>query len=464
MMKKTVSFQLLIVNCLLLLAACVPKSKPAGEEEAVTPVLLSSAPAANATVAATLQEATLVFGQKVAITNQPKITLNGGSVAGATATDSALTVRLGALEATTAYTLSLAAGAIKAIPGVMNTEAITVAFRTAEAPPAPPLSPTLAVANPSPEAVKLYAFLKENFGQKIISGAMANVSWNTNEAEWVHRHTGKYPALNGFDYIHLYASPSSWIDYGNTQVVEDWWSNNGIVTAMWHWNVPTAQGSSTYAFYTPKGGTPSTAFDISKAVQDGTYEHGVVTADLNAIANYLLLLKQKNIPVLWRPLHEAAGGWFWWGAKGATPLKALWRLMFETFEAKGLNNLIWVWTAEPNDDAWYPGDEYVDIVGRDIYGKPTAAAMAGEYASLKTRFPSKMVTLSECGNVASVAEQAAQGVRWSWFMPWYDYGRTSSSGGAAFSSTAHEHANAAWWSSAFADPRVLSRDEIEVKD
>jgi hypothetical protein len=58
-----------------------------------------------------------------------------------------------------------------------------------------------------------------------------------------------------------------------------------------------------------------------------------------------------------------------------TSLKDLWRLMFETFEAKGLNNLIWVWTAEPNDNAWYPGDEYVDIVGRDVYGKPAAAAL-----------------------------------------------------------------------------------------
>ena len=39
--------------------------------------------------------------------------------------------------------------------------------------------------------------------------------------------------------------------------------------------------------------------------------------------------------------------------------------MFETFKSKGINNLIWVWTTETNDDTWYPGDEYVDIIGQN---------------------------------------------------------------------------------------------------
>ncbi|MDR1583619.1 MAG: glycoside hydrolase family 26 protein [Prevotellaceae bacterium] len=309
----------------------------------------------------------------------------------------------------------------------------------------------LVVSNPSPETQKVYMFLCENYGKKIISGAMANVNWNTNEAEWIYQHTGKYPALNGFDYINHH---DTWIYDTQTYIVENWWNNKGLVSICWHWSVPKTQGSNQYAFYTNE-----TSFDISKAAQDGTYENGIVKADLETIAGYLLLLKQKNIPVLWRPLHEAAGGWFWWGAKGAAPLKALWRLMFDTFEAKGLNNLIWVWTAEPNDAAWYPGDEYVDIVGRDIYNKPTAAAMASEYTTLKSRFPNKIVTLSECGNVANLSEQTPQDVRWSWFMPWYDYDRTNNPGSSAFNETAHQHASAAWWNNAFSDPCVLSRDE-----
>ena len=43
---------------------------------------------------------------------------------------------------------------------------------------------------------------------------------------------------------------------------------------------------------------------------------------MDAIALQLKKVASNNIPVLWRPLHEAAGGWFWWGAKGAEPFKA----------------------------------------------------------------------------------------------------------------------------------------------
>ncbi|GHT11543.1 hypothetical protein AGMMS4956_04730 [Bacteroidia bacterium] len=309
--------------------------------------------------------------------------------------------------------------------------------------------------------MNVYSFLQKIAGNKTLSGTMANVNWNINEAEWVHHHTGKYPALNGFDYIHIYAS---WAisTYNNTGVIEDWWNNKGLVTICWHWNVPVAQGSSDYAFYTKKGDHSSdgTTFDISKAVQDGTYENGIVKADLNKVATHLLALQQKNIPVLWRPLHEAAGGWFWWGAKGAEPLKALWRLMFETFEAKGLNNLIWVWTAEPGDNAWYPGDEYVDIVGRDIYNKTATSAMLSEYNTLRNRFPNKLTILSECGNVAKIADQWNAGAKWLWFMPWYHYDRTKATSGSDFNSTGHQHANVAWWSDAFSSDAVLSRDEM----
>jgi mannan endo-1,4-beta-mannosidase len=427
--------------------ACANNNGSEPEEEK-TPVLVSTSLPSGNLVSPSTDHMELVFDGRVAVIDPQKITLNNTPAAGATATGNTLTVSTGRLAAQTDYTLSILPHAIKAIPGVMNRETIRVTFRTSEA----PSGPGLVVANPSPEAQKVYAFLQAQQGAKIISGTVANVNWNINEAQWVHQHTGHWPALNGFDYIHL---NGNWVDYTNTGVVEAWWAANGLVTCMWHWNVPTAQGSSSYAFYTQE-----TSFDVSKAVQDGTYENGIVKADLEKVADRLLLLQQKNIPVLWRPLHEAAGGWFWWGAKGAAPLKALWRLMFETFEAKGLNNLIWVWTAEPNDDSWYPGDAYVDIAGRDIYHKTIASQMQAEYATLKSRFPGKPITLSECGDVAGIADQWDAGATWSWFMPWYDYNRTNTPGSAVFNSEAHEHANAAFWRNAFASDKVLDRDDM----
>lgn len=202
---------------------------------------------------------------------------------------------------------------------------------------------------------------------------------------------------------------------------------------------------------------------------EGTWENGILKDDLKEMADYLKLLQIKNIPVVWRPLHEAAGNiyeysggsaWFWWGANGAESYKQLWIYMFEYFEAQGLNNLIWVWTTQTKDDDFYPGDEYVDIVGRDIYNVSDASAISSQFISVQEKYPTKMVTLSEFGNVAPISEQWSDGAKWSYFMPWYDYDRTNDISEADFASTDHIHANAAWWQDAFNQSYVITLDQM----
>lgn len=315
---------------------------------------------------------------------------------------------------------------------------------------------TLCTDNPSVQAVKLFNLLNNYNGRKSLSGTMANVNWNTNEAQWVFQHTGRYPAIACFDYCHHHYSPANWIDYSRTSVVEDWWSNNGIVSAGWHWNVPSKEDSDLpddRRFYVNE-----TNFDIKKALQSGTRENSIIMADLEKISSYLMLLKNKDIPVLWRPLHEASGGWFWWGAGDAASYRELWKLMFNHFASKGLNNLIWIWTSEGTDTDWYPGDEYVDIIGRDIYNKTTVSSLNNEYALLKRLYPDKLITLSECGNVAEMSTQWSAGIKWSWFMPWYDYDRTNDTAGVAFKSGQHMHADKSWWEASFKNPDIVTRD------
>ncbi len=319
---------------------------------------------------------------------------------------------------------------------------------------------SLCTPDASKQATKVYGFLKKNWNKKTLSAAMANVNWNISEAEWVYQHTGKYPAMNCFDYIHLHSTPTALLDYRDIRVVEEWWKNNGLVSAMWHWNVPLEEGSKDYAFYAGSGiQKRKTSFDISKAVQEGTYENRIVKADLDKIADCLLLLKEKKIPVIWRPLHEASGAWFWWGTKGAEPFKALWKLMFQTFQEKGLNNLIWVWTSEGNDDEWFPGAAYVDIIGYDTY-KKTNVELLNSFQNLTTKYPTRLVSLSECGNVPAFSTQWQSGAHWAWFMPWYDYARTKDPAAAVFTDSMHAYADKSWWTNAMEQHWVITRDQM----
>jgi mannan endo-1,4-beta-mannosidase len=122
-------------------------------------------------------------------------------------------------------------------------------------------------------------------------------------------------------------------------------------------------------------------------------------------------------------------------------------------------------TAEPKDivngnNLWYPGDEYVDIIGRDIYNNTTATGMYNEYKTLQSLYPNKIIALSEFGNVAGVTEQLDAGATWSWFMSWYDYERTNTPSSVAFKSESHQYAPAIYWRNAFANPKVISRDQM----
>ncbi len=111
------------------------------------------------------------------------------------------------------------------------------------------------------------------------------------------------------------------------------------------------------------------------------HRHWMMTLD--HVAQGLSELQDAGVVVLWRPLHEMNGGWFWWGARqedngrwvSRDEFVALWRHMHEYFtQQKQLDNLLWVYSAAVQNNAhhrpadyYYPGHEYVDVVGLDWY-------------------------------------------------------------------------------------------------
>ena len=87
-----------------------------------------------------------------------------------------------------------------------------------------------------------------------------------------------------------------------------------------------------------------------------------------ATAEWIGELQSAGVPVIWRPLHEAEGAWFWWGAKGPEPAKKLWGIVYDRLTNQhGLNNLIWLWNSVKTE--WYPGSETVDLVSADTYAQ-----------------------------------------------------------------------------------------------
>ncbi len=150
-------------------------------------------------------------------------------------------------------------------------------------------------------------------------------------------------------------------------------------------------------------------------------------ADIDLIAQELTKLKDADVPILWRPLHEAEGAWFWWGAEGPEPCKQLYRLLYDKLTNEyGLDNLIWVWTGYtfPTSAEWYPGDDVVDIVGYDKYnavdGMPNLSSISSTFYSLvQSTDGQKMVAMSENDSIPSLENLVNDKAAWLYFCPWY---------------------------------------------
>jgi mannan endo-1,4-beta-mannosidase len=302
--------------------------------------------------------------------------------------------------------------------------------------PEPVGEPEITDRQLSPNTGRLLRYLSDQYGEYIISGQM-DTAWAENDRmdmiARVFADTGKYPAIKGFDFIGL---PQSWAGYGKNQVDEavEWWDgkNNGakllpdqpdvhgIITFCWHWRT-----GSKSDFY-----TNNTDFRIP--MKDGALDTSsaafqTIKSDLDKVAALLQQLKDRDIPVLWRPLHEASGGWFWWGASGSAAYIALWEYMFDYLtNTKKLDNLIWVWNGQHKD--WYPNPATVDIVGYDVY------APAQNYGSQKAKFgetqlmppdKNRMVAMTENGAIPDPDNCKADDAMWLWFLTWNDARNTS---------------------------------------
>ena len=243
------------------------------------------------------------------------------------------------------------------------------------------------------------------------------------ELSHIEKVTGKLPALVGFELL-SYSPNINYFDtddecmkevtenYGTLKKAWEWAEKKGLITFTWHWFSPL--GGRSKAFF-----TDNTDFDAAKAVIDGTAENIALISDMDMMAGLLRPFCDKHIPILWRPFHEGDGNWFWWGAKGAEPLKKLWGIMYDRFtNMHKLNNLIWVWNA-PTPEC-YPGDDTVDIISRDMYPPEHEHTSQSEmyYDLMKITKQNKITIIGETGTLPSAKAIADERVGWASYMTW----------------------------------------------
>lgn len=255
----------------------------------------------------------------------------------------------------------------------------------------------LVTPDPLPQAQALADYLQSEYGKGIISGQM-DETWISR----IYEASGKYPALVGYDLDGIQNGGIHESVGKATRFVKD---KGGIAQINWHWVRPDGGGD-----YYSKG------FDLQGALSDTNGTAGKLLMDhIHKAARQFEVLQDSGVAVLWRPLHEAEGGWFWWGMSGKDACQKLYRLMFDVFTKQHhLKNLIWVWTSYAGDkENWYPGDDVVDMI---VYDYPDDWAF-GKFQNLFGN-SGKMFGIGENGGLPDPDKFSAQ--PYSYFMTW-DY-------------------------------------------
>lgn len=288
------------------------------------------------------------------------------------------------------------------------------------------VEPTLVNPNADENTKRLYKFLCDIYGKYSLAGQYADEGRASSEYEKITAKTGKTFAVLGLDMgNYSLGSKAHGAESKTVEYAYDWYKNaGGIVQLCWHWTTPEdyAVNAGDQPWYSSfyKEGSKLDLDKIMNGEDDAAYQ--LLMDDIDNMANELARLRDAGVPVLWRPLHEAAGGWFWWGNCEPESYKKLWNVMYDKMTNEhNLTNLIWVWNGQ--DPAWYPGDETVDINGWDIYaGNHVDSSQSGRFDDMATNYgtKTKLIALTENGCVMDPDKVFNDNARWLFWGTWSD--------------------------------------------
>lgn len=203
-----------------------------------------------------------------------------------------------------------------------------------------------------------------------------------NQIDGLGAATGKYPAILSlaieppFDRFHIPLQ----IQEAETRARAHW-KAGGIPLLKW----------ALYNPWTLFNGNDQTNVDIPGLIDPAASDpsvrarnqaaHDTLFAWLAQVGDAFSRLQQDGVVVMFRPMSEMNGAWFWWGHRRYSDYAALWNLLFDYFTTtRGLNNLIWVYESASQEhaptfigagssasDYYYPGDDRVDAMCHNLY-------------------------------------------------------------------------------------------------
>lgn len=280
--------------------------------------------------------------------------------------------------------------------------------------------------NASEATKKLYSVLASQWGEQIITGQYASDNSNR-ELNLIYEMTGQLPVIR-------FGELGTDDDLAQIEAATDWHLyTGGVVGLMWQWNAPgtdtiyakDSNFSLTKALYAvdTKELALKSPEKLDKLVSDGKISENcrLLLSDIDDVASSLTKLANMDIPVLWRPLHEASGGWYWWGASSEKSYTQLWQLLYDRLtNYHKLNNLIWIWNGQST--SYLVPDNTYDIASVDVYlsSDMTYGSRYEQYLSLsKITNGKKLLALSECSSIPSMEMMLLDHTTWSFFGLWY---------------------------------------------
>ena len=311
-------------------------------------------------------------------------------------------------------------------------EAMKAYFESREVDPTKPVSEN---AQTNEKTMEVWNYLRSAYGKQVITcqQMMGNECY---EDLVFYNATNDLTAMKGYDFIFCTGSYHS--DDMIDEAIE--WSkeSGGLCAFTWHWNVPkdidNPEGG--YAFYTSE----ITNFSQVNAVTPGTKEYETVIHDIDLIATKIQRMESEGVTILFRPLHEASGAWFWWGLQGRDSatnevFQKLWYMIYDRLENyHKLTNIIWVWNGQNPHTAIHPNafdiegiDRYYDqedisAEALSTYYEKCYGELAGydkycaELAGMEST--GKMMALTECGYIPDPEGIKAANTMWLYYMVW----------------------------------------------